>query len=356
VTWEIPLAGDRAQEEDVEAVLECLRSGWLTMGPRIADFETAFAMHLGARSAVAVSSGAAALRLACHALSLGPGDEVVLPALASRAAAQAVRGCGATPVPCAAGSARCPVPAVDDVERAITAHTRAVLVRHPWGYPADSVGLRALCERRGLALIEDARDALGAQVGDGRAAGTVGHVGCFSCRAGRQLAVGEGGVVVAAEPQAEARVRLQRSHAMTSGTWDRHRGHADFYDIVDLGFNHRMDEPRAALGLARLPRVDAEVRARRELAATYRRALTGEDVTPCFDAAADRTASPLCFPVLARARDARAALAAGLAARGIETATADGTARTFLLPLGPHVTSVDVEVVLAGLTDAPAPT
>ncbi len=349
----LALAGERLAEADIAAVLDCLRSGWLTLGPRTAEFEAAFAAWAGAERVVAVASGAAALRLACRALGLGPGDEVIVPALCRPAAAAAVEGCGATPVPAPVASALRPVVAPERVAALITPRTRAVLVWHPWGYAADAVALAGLCAEHGLALIEDARDALGTRLPDDRLAGTAGALGCFSLRAGRQLGVGEGGLVVAAAAEHEARVRRQRSHAMTSGTWDRHRGHADDYDVVDLGFNHRMDEPRAALGLARLPRLAEELAARREVATLYRAALAGhERLVPCFDAAADARASPLCFPVLARDGGARDALAAALAAEGVETAAPAGSARVLLLPVGPHVGPAEVDAVAASLAAA----
>src|SRR5690606_10490118 len=124
---------------------------------------------------------------------------------------------------------------------------------HLFGYAADVAALRAACDRHGVALIEDASDAIDARLADGALVGTVGHAATFSLSADRQLGVGEGGFVATADEAVAARVRSLRSHAMTSVTWDRHRGHANTYDIVDIGFNFRLDEPRAALALARLP-------------------------------------------------------------------------------------------------------
>jgi len=259
---------------ELDAVAECLRSGWLTMGPRTQAFEQALAEFTGAPHAIAVSSGTAALQLACVALRLGPGDEVIVPAFTFSATAHAVRFAGATPVLCDVVSAQAPHIDPADVERRITPRTRAVIAVHVFGHPADLTPLRALCDAHGLALIEDAAQAFGAAVG------TRGTLGCFSFGAGKQLSLGAGGLVTTADDELAARVRLLRSHAMTSGTWDRHRGHASSYDVVDIGFNFRLDEPRAALGLAKLPNVPQEVERRRAAARAARDALT--DGTPMF--------------------------------------------------------------------------
>jgi dTDP-4-amino-4,6-dideoxygalactose transaminase len=128
------------------------------------------------------------------------------------------------------------------------------------------MALRALCDEHGLLLIEDCAEAIGARIDDsGRQAGTVGDLGCFSFFSKKQLCVGEGGMVCTAEEKLDRRVRLFRSHALTSSTWDRHRGHDPAYDVVDIGFNFRLDEPRAALGLSRLPRLDEDIAARRSI-------------------------------------------------------------------------------------------
>jgi dTDP-4-amino-4,6-dideoxygalactose transaminase len=138
------------------------------------------------------------------------------------------------------------------------------------GYPADIATLQDLCDAHGLALIEDAAQAFGARHGR---AGAVGTLGCLSFFSKKQLALGEGGMVLTADAQLAQRVRLLRSHGMTSGTWDRHRGHEDSYDVVDIGFNFRLDEPRAALGLSRLARVADEIERRRAAVRAYRERL-----------------------------------------------------------------------------------
>jgi dTDP-4-amino-4,6-dideoxygalactose transaminase len=370
VTWAVPLTDVHMTEEDLAAVADCLRSGWLTMGPRTQKFEQAVAEWTGAEHAVAVSSGTAALHLACAALHLQPGDEVIVPAFTFLASAHAPRYVGATPVLADVVSPTSPNLDPEDVKRRITSRTRAVMAVHMCGYGADMTGLHAVCDEHGLPLIEDAAQALGARVDPGGTlAGTSGRVGCLSFFSKKQLCLGEGGMVLTADQEIAKRVRLLRSHAMTSGTWDRHRGHEDSYDVVDIGFNFRLDEPRAALGLSRLPRVTAAIDHRREMVRAYRERLQAVDgVTLMWDDEAVENGSHFAFPILFETGEIRAAARAILNGRGIQTtrypvlhalteyapyapmgslphaeAAAD---RHLALPLSSHTTLEQLELVL----------
>jgi dTDP-4-amino-4,6-dideoxygalactose transaminase len=320
VTDGIALTEIAMPEEDVEAVLDCLRSGWLTMGPRIQEFETAFARYAGAEHAVAVSSGTAALHLALLAAGVGPGDEVIAPSLSFVASASAARFVGAQPVLCDVIGPRDLNLDPADVARRVTERTRAVVAVHFAGYPAAVEELRALCDERKLILIEDCAQAIGAELAGGGRAGSVGELGCFSFFSKKQLCVGEGGAVTTDDPELAARVRSLRSHAMTSVTWDRHRGHAASYDVVDIGFNYRLDEPRAALALSRLARLDDDIAARRAAVRAYRAGLA--DVVgvelPWDDAAVARS-SHFAFPILLADRTARDGVRAALRAGGIQS-------------------------------------
>jgi len=319
--WRVPLTSIAVPEQDVQAVLDCLESGWLTMGPRTKAFEDALAQYVGTPHAVTVSSGTAALHLACVAAGLGPGDEVIVPAFTFVASAAAARYVGAEPVLC---DVRSPLdfnidPA--DVARRITPRTRAVVAVHFCGYPADLHALRALCDEHGLILIEDCAQAIGAQVDDsGRQVGTVGELGAFSFFSKKQLCVGEGGMVTSADEELADRVRLFRSHAMTSSTWDRHRGHDPAYDVVDIGFNYRLDEPRAAFGLSRLERLAVSIEARRALVRAYREQLAGiEGIELPFSDEAVERGSHFAFPVLVADRATRDRFRDTLKADGIQT-------------------------------------
>ena len=175
----IPLFDLRLEQEDIDAVTDALRSGWLTMGPRIQAFEEEFAEHLGCRHAVAVSSCTAALHLAYLAAGVGPGDEVIVPAFTFAATANAVIYCGGRPVFCDIRSLEDPSVDVDEVERLITPRTKAVAAVHYAGYPAAVDRLADLCAQRGIALIEDAAHAPSADLA-GRKLGTFGLAGAFS--------------------------------------------------------------------------------------------------------------------------------------------------------------------------------
>jgi dTDP-4-amino-4,6-dideoxygalactose transaminase len=325
--WRVPLTDIVVSEEDVQAALEPLRAGWLTMGPRTKRFEEALADYVDTPHAVTVSSGTAALHMACQAAGLGPGDEVIVPALTFMASASAARFVGAEPVLCDIvgrddeGWHDFNID-VQDVARRITPRTKAVMAVHFCGYSADLLALRELCDAHGLVLIEDCAEAIGARVEDGspRQVGTVGELGAFSFFSKNQLCIGEGGMVSTAREDLAERVRLLRSHALTSGTWDRHRGHDPVYDIVDIGFNFRLDEPRAALGLSRLGRLDEDIAARRAVVRAYRERLADiPGLELAWDAQAVERATHFAFPVLLPDRAARDRFREQLKDAGVQT-------------------------------------
>ncbi len=321
MSWAIPLTDVVMTDDDLEAVAECLRSGWLTMGPRTQAFEAAVAQWTGAEHAVAVSSGTAALHLTCASLGLGPGDEVIVPAFTFLATANAPRYVGAEPVLADVTSPLAPNLDPADVERRITPRTRAVIAVHMCGYPAELAALQQLCDAHGLTLVEDAAQAFGARVDGDRVAGAAGKIGCLSFFSKKQLCLGEGGMVLTGDAELAANVRLLRSHAMTSGTWDRHRGHEDSYDVVGVGFNFRLDEPRAALGLSRLRRVSEEIDARRAVVRAYRERIAPlPAITPLWDDdAAVEAGSHFAFAVGFESGDARRRARVALADRGVQT-------------------------------------
>jgi dTDP-4-amino-4,6-dideoxygalactose transaminase len=187
------------------------------------------------------------------------------------------------------------------------------------GHPGQIVALRALAEDRGLILLEDAAHAAGSWMGQ-RHLGTFGLAGAFSFFSNKNLAVGEGGMVVTDVAEIAARMRLLRSHGMTTLTWDRHRGHASDYDVVERGFNYRIDEPRSALARRRLERLDADNARRAQLDARYREMLTGVDgLTPGLTPVPDARLAHHLFTVILEEDVDRARFRDALAARGIQT-------------------------------------
>lgn len=319
--WRVPLTDIAVSEEDVQAVLACLKEGWLTMGPRTQRFEQELSASIGTPHAVTCSSGTAALHLACQAAGLGPGDEMIVPAYTFVASASAARFVGATPVLCDIHGPHDLNLDPKDVERRITPRTRAVMAVHFCGYAADVLALRELCDAHDLILIEDCAEAIWAQIDQsGRQVGTVGELGAFSFFSKNQLCVGEGGMVSTADEELAKRVRLLRSHALTSGTWDRHRGHDPAYDIVDIGFNFRIDEPRAALGLSRMQRLEQDIQARRAVVRAYRERLAGvAGLALAWNDDAVELATHFAFPVLLEDRAARDRFREDLKASGIQT-------------------------------------
>jgi dTDP-4-amino-4,6-dideoxygalactose transaminase len=330
MTRRVPLRRDRLSDNEITAMLDCLRSGWLTMGPRTARLEAEAAGWLGCSHAVAVSTGTAALLLACRAASLGSGDEVLVSAIARPAVAQAVRACGADVRHIDIRTSMEPVLDAADVVPALTRRTRALIVSHPWGYATAVDELRAACDERGVVLIEDASEAFGACLpGSLRRAGTVGHIGCFSLAWGRQLGIGQGGLLVSHDERLAGRARLLRSHGLSSTTWDRHRGHADAYDVIDVGFNFRIDEPRAALATARLSGLPGRIDRLRVAEGRYRGRIDAQtDLHACFSRTTAQSAAPLAFAFLCRDARHRSMLAARLQGNGVEPGGPGGTTRT----------------------------
>lgn len=265
----VPLFDLRFEEADLQAVADTLRSGWLSMGPRTQAFEHAFAAQLGARHAVALSSCTAALHLAYLAAGVGPGDEVIVPSYTFAATASAVLYCGAKPVFAdIIGPHDLSIDPVE-VERLISPRTKAVAAVHFAGYAAPVDQLAALCEEHELALVEDAAHSPSATL-NGRKLGTFGLAGAFSLFSNKVLAVGEGGLLVTDDDRIAALTRRLRSHAMTVSSWEKHNGARGRYDVPALGFNYRFDEPRSALALSRLGRMEDEIAQRRELTRRYR--------------------------------------------------------------------------------------
>jgi dTDP-4-amino-4,6-dideoxygalactose transaminase len=316
---ELPLFDLRLTPQDLQAVAETLRSGWLTLGPRTAAFEDAFAAHLGVRHAIAVSSCTAALHLAYLGAGVGLGDEVIVPSFTFAATAAAALYCGASPVFAEIVSRERPSLDPDDVARRITPRTRAVCVVHYAGYAAAADRLKELCDEHGIALVEDVAHAPSATL-HGRKLGTWGLAGAFSFFSNKVLSVGEGGLVCTDDDELAAFVRSRRSHAMTSGTWDRHSGRTDTYDVTGLGFNYRLDEPRAALLLSRLTRLEEEIARRRELTTRYRALLAQVEgiVVPFADVEVPDS-SCYVMPVMIERDGRQAEISSRMRERGIQT-------------------------------------
>jgi perosamine synthetase len=263
----LPYGHQNVDEDDIRAVVEVLRSDWITTGPKVAEFEEAFAEYVGARYAVSFSSGTAALHGAAFAAGLGPGDEAITTPMTFCATANCVLYQGARPV----FADVCPDTLnldPDKVGRRITSHTKAILPVDYAGHPADLDPLLELADRHGLVVIEDACHALGAEY-KGRRVGSISHMTVFSFHPVKHITTGEGGMVATNDAELARRLRMFRNHGIDSDARQRQAQGQWYYEMVALGYNYRLTDIGCALGLSQLRRLDANLARRREIAARY---------------------------------------------------------------------------------------
>ena len=242
-------------DDDVEAVIQVLRSDWLTTGPNVAQFEEAFAAQVGAKYAIAVCNGTAALHAAVFAAGIGPGDEVIVPAMTFAASANCVLYQGGTVI---FADVRADTLNLDPacVEAAITPRTRAIVTVDYTGQPSDLDELNALAARHDLKVIEDASHALGATYRH-RPVGKLAHLTTFSLHPVKHITTGEGGVITTDDAELAARLRLFRNHGITTDHRQRETAGSWFYEMVDLGYNYRLTDFQCALGLSQLKKLPA---------------------------------------------------------------------------------------------------
>jgi perosamine synthetase len=372
----VPVALPLLGPEEQEAAARALASGWLTQGPRVAQFERAVADFVGAAHAVAVSSCTTALHLALVAADIGPGDEVIVPSLSFIATANAVRHAGARPVFAEVDPRTCNLDP-DAAEAAITPRTRAIMPVHQLGLPVDLDRFRALAARHGLRLIEDAACAIGSTYKGKRIGGDT-EFACFSFHPRKVVTTGEGGVITTDSPYLAARLRLLRQHGMSMDVHARHAaGKVVIEEYVEQGFNYRMTDLQAAIGVEQMKRLDGIIARRRERAARYTAALArlpGIEpphvpvwAGPNFQSYAVRLADD--FP-LSRLDLMEALLRRGIhTRRGVMTihrepaycaacvglrlpVTEAASDRSLILPLYPQMTDADQDRVVTALAEA----
>jgi perosamine synthetase len=265
----IPVARPFVGEEEEHAVLQVLRSGWLSQGPRVAEFENRFAEYVGAKHAVAVSSCTTALHLALVAAGIGAGDEVLCPSLSFIATANSIRHAGAAPVFVDVDPTTFNLDP-NRVEESITPRTKAVLVVHQIGLPAALSEILEIAGRRNLMVIEDAACAIGSAYQDRKIGLPHSFMACFSFHPRKILTTGEGGMLTTADEQIATRLRRLRQHAMTTSDLARHQSKSILTEGYDeVGFNYRMTDVQAAIGLVQLGRLDGFLARRRALAQRY---------------------------------------------------------------------------------------
>lgn len=370
----IPLAKPCLAQEEAQAASEAVLSGWVTQGPRVRAFEQAFAEYVGVREAVAVSSCTTALHLALHASGIGAGHEVVCPSLSFIATANAVRHAGAQPVFADAEASTYNLD-LNDVRKKVTDRTRAVLLVHQMGIPADVRAFREFCDSKNLLLIEDAACAAGSAHPDGKKVGAGARLACFSFHPRKVITTGDGGMITTDDAQLASRLRRLRQHAMSVSDAERHgAGTVVFESYPETGFNYRMTDIQAAVGICQLKKLDGIVRERRKIGAAYAEAFGRTGAVRIVREAPGSVWNHQSYPVyltpefqMDRDELIRKLFKLGIAAkRGIMTAhreaayhdpknpvrlpvSEDLSDRSLLLPLFVPMAAADVQTVIASV-------
>jgi dTDP-4-amino-4,6-dideoxygalactose transaminase len=375
--WRVPLSDIDFSDAEKNAVLNVIEKGWLAMGEITEAFESEFAQEIGSKFAIALTNGTASLHLACSALDLGAGDEVIVPSLTFVATANAILYTGATPVFADITSENDLTISPDSIEQKITPRTKAIMVMHYGGYACDMPAICAIAARHHLGVIEDAAHAPGAALNN-RPLGTWGDIASFSFFPNKNMTTAEGGMLVTDDENLAKKMRMLRSHGMTTLTWDRHRGHAWSYDVVALGYNYRIDEIRSALGREQLKKLEHHNQQRMALTRYYREQhrLSNSGVTIPFENHPGKSSCHI-LPVLLPPGVSRVGFAQQMKDAGIQTSlhyppihhfqyyqtnqailqaslplTEAVALREVTLPLFPTMQEADIDYVLSSMDEA----
>jgi len=373
--WKIPLFDVDFDEKEVQAVVKVVESGWLTMGEVTQEFERKFADFIRVKYAVAVANGTAALHLAHGAVGIEADDEVICPSLTFVATANSILYAGGCPIFTDITSTNDFNISPIDIKAKISERTKAITLVHYAGYPCDMDKILSIAEEFGLKVIEDAAHAVGAEY-NGRKCGSLGDIGCFSFFSNKNMTSGEGGMVTTNSEELAKKIRLMRSHGMTTLTLDRHKGHASSYDVLELGYNYRIDEIRSAMGMVQLEKLEHNNLRRKEMVALYQKGLAGISKVKVPFANPCGASSHHIFPLLLDADINRDKLVEWLKVRGIQTSihyppihlfdfyrrtfgfkegllpiTEDVAKRELTLPLYPSMRAQDVQYVCDSIAE-----
>lgn len=316
---QIPFHEPYITDEEIAEVVDSLRSGWLTMGPKTARFEKEFARYIGSKYSVTSNSCTAALHLALKAIDLKPGDEIIIPAMTFTATGEVICYFNAKPV----------IVDVDrdthnidtsQIEQAITSKTRAIIPVHFAGQPCDMDEILSIADKYGLFVIEDAAHSLPAWY-KGRKVGTIGDITCFSFYATKTLATGEGGMVTTKNDEWAERIKVLRLHGISKDAWKRYSNEGSwFYEVIEAGYKYNMTDVQAALGIAQLKKVEWMRERRAYIAERYTEAFRGLDTIAVPYVEPDRVSAWHLYVVklnIERLQVNRATFIEGLKAKGI---------------------------------------
>ena len=274
-------------DEDKKAVLDALTSRWLTGGPRAKEFEKMFACYIGTNHAIAVNSCTAALHLAMRASNIGPGDEVIVPVFTFAATANAPLFVGAKPVFADIDEKTFNI-SPKDIQNKITKKTKAIIVVHYGGQPCDMKEIMQIAKRHNLHVVEDCAHSLGAEY-MGQKTGSIGTIGCFSFYPTKIITTLEGGMATTNDEQIAKQIQILREHGMTRGAFNREKTATWYYDVINLGYNYRLNEVQAALGISQLKKINEINKKRIEAAHHYTQKLEKiHGIIPPYEAK-DRT-------------------------------------------------------------------
>jgi dTDP-4-amino-4,6-dideoxygalactose transaminase len=370
----IPITRPAVGREEADAAAEAVLSGWLSQGPRVQELEAAVAAYTGAKHAIATSNCTTALHLSLIAAGVGPGDEVICPSFSFIATANSILHAGATPVFVDIEPRSYTIDPAR-VEATITHRTRAIVPVDQIGLAADMPAILEIARRRGLAVVEDAAPSLGATVGEGRV-GSLGDFTCFSFHPRKSITTGEGGVITTDDDEDAALLRVLRSHGASTSDLERHRsGTTSIEEYDDLGYNYRMSDIQAAIGVVQMRRLDGILAERRRLAERYNLLLAAEPtVSPPHEPPGRRHTYQSYCVRLARGVD-RQRVMEQMAQKGIATRrgvmaihleplyrrlspgvrlpeTERASAETLLLPLFAGLTDTEQDYVVESLREA----
>ncbi|WP_460542376.1 DegT/DnrJ/EryC1/StrS family aminotransferase, partial [Echinicola sediminis] len=267
MSYRVPLFDLNFDEREENAVISVIKSKWISTGPKTHEFEKKFSQMLQVEHALAVSNCTVALHLALQLVGVKEGDEVICPSLTFVATCNAIRYVNAVPVFADITDAATPVVDPEDIARKITKKTKAIVVMHYAGFPCDMEKIMQIAQKHNLRVIEDACHAPLSEL-NGKKLGTIGDIGCFSFFSNKNISTGEGGMLVTNNPDYFDRAKLLRSHGMTTMSFERAKGHSTAYDVIDLGYNYRMDDIRASIGIVQLDKLEEDIK-RRALVRNY---------------------------------------------------------------------------------------